>query len=167
MKTIPLTQGFVALVDDEDFERVSAFKWFIHKAGNSLYAAHDSRVRLPRKGPGKRRLRQGKVILLHRFLLRGSKYVHHRDGNGLNNQKTNLLGCTQQQNLSGFQLKRGTTSKYRGVCHPEGRRKWKAQITVGYKTIYLGTFDSETDAARAYDAASRRYSKEFSAPNFP
>lgn len=149
------------MVDDEDYERVSEITWFIHKAGNSLYAAHDFRVRSPRGG------RHGKVVLLHRFLLPGSRYVHHRDGNGLNNQKSNLLSCTQQQNLSGFQLKRGTTSKYRGVCHPAGRRKWTAAITIGYKRIYLGTFDSETDAARAYDAAARERFGDFAAPNFP
>lgn len=157
MKTIPLTQGLVALVDDADYEAVSAFKWFAMKVGRRFYAARN--VCKP----------DGKWITqsLHRFLMPGVDRVDHINGDSLNNQRYNLRPATHKQNLRGFQQKRlGTTSRFRGVGWNKEMLKWEARIKVDGKKIHLGYFKSETAAALVYDAAARKYFGEFACPNF-
>lgn len=158
MKTIKLTQGKAALVDDADFERVKAHKWHALKSRRGFYA-----VRGLRKSDGKKTLQY-----LHRFLLPGVAEIDHRDGNGLNNQRENLRPVTHQQNMQGFQRKRlGATSKFRGVSWYKNISKWEARIQVSGKRIFLGHFTDETKAARAYDAAARHYFGDSAYFNFP
>lgn len=158
MKTIPLTQGKVAFIDDADFEAVSQFKWYANKVGRRFYARRDFV-----KPDG-----EWTHQYLHHFLLPEVGRIDHRDGNSLNDQHHNLRPSTHQQNLQGFQMKKvGATSKFRGVCWNKLARKWEAQIEVDGKKIHLGLFESEIDAAKAYDKAARKHFKEFASPNFP
>jgi hypothetical protein len=87
MRTIPLTQGKVALVDDADFDRLDSYNWCAHKHCNTWYAVRNGR----RNSRGIRPL-----VLMHRQLLRASSGVDidHRDGNGLNNRRKNLRVAT-------------------------------------------------------------------------
>lgn len=157
MKTIPLTQGLIAQVDDADFKAVNRFKWCAQRIGRNFYAA-----RRFRKPDGK----QG-YQYLHQFLFPGVLRVDHRDGDGLNNQRYNLRPATNQQNLWGFQRKRpGATSKFRGVSWESRRLTWHARLKISGKSIHLGYFDDETDAACAYDTAAIKYFGEFASPNF-
>lgn len=174
-RTIPLTQGFVAIVDDEDFERVNAFKWYAHAGGSKCGIAYAQRtVRITRGRGGKSRKYQ-----LHRFILGcehgDGKIVDHIDGNPLNNQRSNLRVTDARGNAtnitSSAQQKRGG---FKGVTwHPKGK-KWQAQIGAGAvkpcgrrRSIYLGLYADPVDAARAYDAAALKYHGEFAALNFP
>jgi HNH endonuclease len=158
VKTIPLTQGKVALVDDADYEVVSKFKWYALKSRHTFYA-----VRNFPKGNGK----QG-LIRLHRFLLPGHPEIDHRDGDGLNNQRENLRPATRSQNEWGAcHKRRGVSSVYRGVSWYSRDKKWLSYIHVSGKGKHLGYFLSEEDAARAYDTAARKYFGEFASPNFP
>lgn len=158
MKTIPLTQGFVALVDDADFEAVSQFSWCAHLIGRGVYV-----TRGVRNADGKWVTQR-----LHQFLLPGVSRIDHRDGDGLNNQRENLRPATYKQNIRGFRHKKvGASSKFRGVGLHKRFGKWQAFIGVDYKQIHLGFFADEVDAARAYDSAARKFFGDFASLNFP
>lgn len=158
MKTIPLTQGQVALVDDADYEAVSQFKWCAMKNRRGFYAG-----RGVYKTNGKHT-----VQYLHQFLLPGVSRIDHRDGNGLNNRRHNLRPATNQQNLQGARRKKiGATSRFRGVSWFSQYSKWQASIKVNGKPIHLGYHEVEAKAAKAYDVAARKYCGDFASPNFP
>lgn len=142
MKEIPLTQGKVALVDDEDFERLSQWKWYARKDGSTLYAV--------RNAPGPER----GTILMHREVLGdvpGEMDIDHVDGDGLNNQKANLRIITHRQNCQNLHIQK--SSKYPGVCWHKRARKWQAQVGIDGKIKYLGLYETENDAFEAYRMA--------------
>lgn len=150
MKEVRLSQGLVALVDDDDFDMVSAYSWCVRKDGNTHYAVGGGVY----KGVDTRRL-------MHRLILGVSSdaMVDHKDGNGLNCQKSNLRLCTNAQNQYNQPKRRGTTSKYKGVRLKEG--KYEAQIRTNLGRKYLGRFTQEADAAEAYNKAALIYHGEF------
>jgi len=157
MKTIPLTRGKFAKVDDSDFEEASKNKWYATKRGTLYYAVRE--IRTPNGG----RTSQ----YLHRMLLPDAERIDHIDGDGLNNSKKNLRPATFQQNIRASRRKKfGATSRFRGVNWNAKLKKWVAAITVNYRNIHLGIFESEIAAARKYDAAAREIFKEFASPNF-
>lgn len=151
---LPLTQGFTAIIDDDERGReASMWKWYARRNGQRIYAARG----IWGAGPNG----QVKIEYLHNFIL-GVKGVDHINGDGLDNRLANLRPATHQQNLRGFQRKRQcSTSKFRGVYWAKLNQKWAAQIKIHCRATYLGLFDSEEDAARAYDAAARNYFGEF------
>lgn len=158
MKLIPLSQGLFTMIDDADFESVSAFKWCAYKDKQRFIAGRGIK-----KPDG-----SYTTLLLHRFLMPGVPQIDHEDGNGLNNQRYNIRPATSRQNNQGFKRKRArATSVYRGVSWNSGKRKWEANIQANGRQIYLGCFVSETDAAREYDAAARTFFGAFASPNFP
>lgn len=157
MKEIPLTQGYVALVDDADFKAVSMHSWCVSFTGK--------KSKCPPNPRAYSRI-DGRLIGLHNFLL-GTKSVDHRDGNALDNQRKNLRKATKKQNNRAFRRKTpGKSSQFRGVCFDRARNKWLVSIEVNEKQINLGRFLSEIEAAKAYDAAARKYFGDFAAPNF-
>jgi len=158
MRTIPLTQGFVALVDDEDYDRVAAFKWSATKTKSNVYA-----VRKVQKPSGRTTSQ-----LLHRFITGVTNTrvrVDHADHNGLNNQRDNLRPCVPGEN-GGNQKKTRGTSRYKGVSWDAGRRRWRAHITIRDELKFLGRYDDEREAALAYDAAARAAFGIFALCNF-
>jgi hypothetical protein len=163
MKTIELTQGYIALVDDADFDRVSAQKWCanVDRRRGKVYAYRKTH------GPHDKR----KSIYLHRVLLGVSDpkvRVDHDDGNGLNNQRYNLRPCTNGQNNMNQQKRSdGVSSRYKGVCWHKRDKKIYAAIKLDGKSKFLGSFASERDAAKSYDAAAREHFGDFAVCNFP
>lgn len=151
MKTIPLTQGKIALVDDEDYERVSAFKWYAHKNYRTFYAL--------RHTPWKDGARQ--VIRMHSFIM-GIPYVDHVNCDGLDNRKKNLRSADSRQSSQNRRKELNSCSRFKGVSWD--KKHWRARIKG---TISLGNFDSEEAAARAYDEAAKKLFGEFARLNFP
>lgn len=124
MKLIPLTQGKFEKVDDEDFEKVSKFKWCAdkHKGGMRWYAQR-------RIGKATQRL--------HQFILPNVKEVDHKDRDGLNNQKTNLRPSSRSQNNFN-RPPRKHSSKYKGVFWNTQSGKRAAKTSINGKHIHLG-----------------------------
>lgn len=158
---IPLTQGKVAVIDFEDFEKVRPYNWYAHKNDHTWYAR---RTDYEKSG-----------IVLHRFLLNATKGVKtdHKNGDGLDCRSTNIRICSTSQNAQSYQTKRsGMTSRYRGVFWDKhkartNRAPWIGRICADGVNIHCGAFDNEEDAARAYDAKARELFGEWASPNFP
>lgn len=159
MKTIPLTQGFVAQVDDSDYDRVSPHKWYAARQGNLVYAQREVR-----REDGSRT-----TVFLHQIILppKPGFLSDHENGDGLDCRRDNLRYATRLQNGSNKRApKRDKTSQFKGVCWAADRQKWRAMIRVNWKLKQLGGFDSEEAAARAYDAAAKTFFGEFACLNF-
>ena len=149
---IPLAGGEVALIDAEDLEKVSPYRWHVKHSGTKpwhpLYA---ETVLWP----------SNKHLKMHRVITDAPRAltVDHINGNGLDNRKANLRLCTHQQNLMNAKPRRHS-SRYKGV-HKTREGAWVSQIRHNGKRMYVGRFCREEEAARAYNAAARRLFGEF------
>jgi hypothetical protein len=164
MTDIKLTKGQFAIIDDEDYERVTAFEWYAHKGYSKWYAARSAWQ------PGKKRQ---KMVCMHNFLfgnVPSGYFVDHINGNGLDNRKSNLRLATRSQNRGNAKktanrFGTATTSQYKGVCLHKGTSKWHAHICIGDRMVYLGLYVYETDAALAYNKAALQHFGEYAAIN--
>lgn len=149
-RTISLTREQVALVDIENFERLSRFWYyaFFNRTLTGFYAARTAYV------GGKKR-----TIFMHHDVLppESGMKIDHEDGHGLHNWRGNLRQATQLQNLWNAGIPRANKSGYKGVYRHSVNDCWCAHLRVDGKTLYLGSRDSAIDAAILYDDAVRRY----------
>lgn len=155
MTEIPLTQGLVALVDDEDAKTVLAHKWHAARVGRVIYAQRTA-------------LRSGRkvTIRLHTFLTGYGKTDHH-NGDGLDNRRANLREATHAENQRNVRRPIHNTSGFKGVTLDKRSGKWTAQIHSSGRHLYLGRYTSPEDAARAYDDAAREHFGKYARVNFP
>lgn len=157
MRIITLTQGRCAIVDDDDYDRIALHKWCLHRVRNNIYAKRAIAV-------------DGKhvTILMHREILSEpvSFGIDHWNNIGLDNRKSNLRICDQSLNQANQDKRRTTaTSTFKGVSWCTRDRKWTVRLTVDRKCRNLGNFDSEVEAARAYNAAAIAAFGEFAKLN--
>jgi hypothetical protein len=149
MKEIPLTQGHVSLIDDEDYELVSRYPWYADVGKWTTYAKSDNVFWYG-------------IIRMHAFIMKppAGFIVHHIDENGLNNQKYNLENITQMEHATKSKLRYNKSgSLYRGVyLHKSGW--YSAEIWRNYKKTYLGLFQTQKAAAEAYLQAAERMDKK-------
>jgi 2'-5' RNA ligase len=90
-----------------------------------------------------------------------SQKVDHINGDKLDNRNENLRLCTIAENIRNQKLRKDSASGIQGVCFSKDKRKWRAHITINYKTKHLGYFNSKDDAAKARSKAERQYFGEF------
>lgn len=165
-KQIQLTQGYCAIVDDEDFDYLNQFKW--HKAAEGPSRKRRG-IYAQRKIKAVGAKYRQRTILMHRIILGEDDpaiQIDHRDGNGLNNTRSNLRRATRTQNAQNRQVCLGR-SGYKGVFDRKTDTKWRAMICINHHLTHLGTFDDKESAARAYDAAAVEFFGEFANTNFP
>jgi|LakMenE01Jun11ns_1017448.scaffolds.fasta_scaffold9218745_1 hypothetical protein len=162
---IPLTQGKFAIVDKEDYSKIMNYKWFAVKSRNNFYAATHGEKR--------------ETIKMHRLILglsEKNKICDHIDHNGLNNSKSNLRVCDNSQNIKNTTSRIGSTSSYLGVSFRPVRKrklkdggysvvnvknKWVSQIQCNKKKYFIGRFETEKEAAVAYNNEALKKFGEF------
>lgn len=144
MKRIPLTCGKFAIVDDCDYDFISQWKWYAAKQPKTFYAARSVKF-----------LGMKKTYWMHRLINKTpeNKITDHINGNGLDNRRKNLRSVTHQENMINNKRHKTGSSKYRGVSWHSRSLTWIAQITVNGKNKWIGTFDTEYGAYKAYLAA--------------
>ena len=154
---VTLSNGGTALVDAADYPLVIAYKWRAFNTKSTSYAGYVL-------------YRPQRVIFMHRLILSAPKSmdVDHRNSNGLDNRRCNIRLCTVSENIRNSRKLQNATSRFKGVYFDKATGKYKATITVKdrVKQIFLGRFNSEDDAARAYDESARKYFGEFARLNF-
>lgn len=138
-------------VDDEDYDSISKMNWHVSKQRNSLYAF----TRL-----------LGKKTSMHRIIMQPSigMFIDHINHNGLDNRRCNLRVCTNSENIRNSRSTIGSRSKYLGVSIR--KNKIHSYITYNRKQIYLGVFEDEVSAAKAYDIKAKELFGEFANLNF-
>jgi hypothetical protein len=177
-RRIRLTEEKFTIVDPLDFYRLNSFDWLCSGRDDNLYAARVVRTPTGRLN----------TILMHRQIffncspacpstsLAGAQLsnfsrsglVDHRNTDSLDNRRANLRLATPSQNSCNSRRdKSKTCSRYRGVSFSKRKQKWFAAIRADGRKLWLGYFDNELDAAKAYDNAARKYHKEFACLNFP
>jgi hypothetical protein len=148
MRTVPLygklAAGRVALVDDEDYDLVMQYRWNARIDGTRIYARSTSK----------------RSVGMH-SLITGWPMTDHRNGNGLDNQRSNLRSATKAQNNFNQRPRANTSSRFKGVTWNKRLGKWQAAIKVNGKSRHLGVFASEEKAAEAYRAASLAHQGEY------
>jgi hypothetical protein len=157
-RRIHLGEGKYAVVDQKDFYRINNLEWLVKEDYDSIYAVRFFRC------PDK----HSKLLSMHRFICNppAGLLIDHINCNGLDNRRDNLRPATHSQNSCNKPKRKNTTSRFIGVHFSKNRNRWVAQIKHIGKKIWLGYFDKEVDAARAYDCAAIKYHGEFARLNF-
>ena len=164
MKRIPLTKGKFAIVDDDDFIKLSKYKWCLfYKNGKTGLICNA--VRNSSKKNGKK----SRLIYMHREIMEAPSglLVDHINFNSLDNRKLNLRVCTASQNQfhRRRQKHRKYNAKYKGIFYNKRRGKWTSSIGYLNRVYYLGTFNNQEDAAIYYNVAAQIFHGRFAVLN--
>lgn len=154
MICILLTKGQYAIIDNDDWDAVSKYKWQVNEYRPGKFRAY---ARESRK-------LGHKMFYMHRFILGvedGSVHVDHIDGNPLNNTRTNLRTTDNAHNRYNSPKPSTNTSGYKGVSFSKVANKWHAYISFEKQRLHLGLFVTKEEAHEAYCAAAATYHGEF------
>lgn len=147
---VTLTKGYEAVIDAADAHLVEGLNWHVHCIAGLTYAIRN--VTLP---DGRRTTEK-----MHKRIT-GYAVTDHRDGDGLNNRRSNMREATQAQNMRNRRKNANNTSGFKGVSRARDGIKWQARIGIGGREEYLGQFASPEAAHAAYVAASQSLHGDF------
>ncbi len=158
IKYIPLSRGMFAIIDECEYDNISRFNWYIKESHGVYYAQRNLLIN------GKRNTQK-----MHRFIMDAPKgiQVDHINHNGLDNRKENLRLCTHGQNQMNSRSRKGSSSQYKGVIKTKVGKPWAAHYQFNNKVHRIGGFNSEIEAALAYDEIVSKKFGEFAYLNFP
>jgi hypothetical protein len=141
-------------IDTKDWKRVERYYWFLYKKSDEKCFYAIAHIKKNNKW---------NTLKLHRFILnlKNKKEIDHKDLNGLNNTKLNLRICTHAENMRNRRINFDNKSGCKGVCPVINSKKWRIQIVVNGKNIYLGQCENPEDGAKIYDKAALKYHGEF------
>lgn len=144
-----LTQNQLCEVDEPDLKLLGKYRWYADKGHNTYYAKTNIK-----QEDGKR-----KRLKMHQLLMRTPKGMHtdHINHDGLDNRRENLRVCTASQNQMNSRLRKGSTSKYKGVHWNKSKKRWCVRIKLNGKRKHLGYFTTEQEAALAYNKAAKEH----------
>lgn len=148
---IPLTKNLHAIIDDEDIPMLQGKKWHVHGPHNGLfYAWHN------------------KLGAMHRLIIgaKEGEHVDHKNGNSLDNRRSNLRICTRSQNIANAKLRADSTTKAKGVNFRTFGKysSYRVRIGVSGKRVNVGHFQTIKEAKNAYATAAKFYFGEFARP---
>jgi hypothetical protein len=155
---IPLSRGYVAMVDAADFSLLSTSDWCAHCTKHSIYP-----VRKVQTSRGKR------LLFMSRYLLGldfdDPRIANHRDGNSLNNRRENLRIATKHENTWTIRRRPPSKSGFIGVIWNKWKKRWQARIRRDGKLRHIGWFPTKEAAAEAYDQAAIAQRGDFAITN--
>jgi hypothetical protein len=150
--SIPIVGGSV-LVDEEDAHFLSERVWHVAVGSGGLKYAKSGKMALHRVITGAPK----------------GKLVDHGNGDGLDNTRGNLRVCTHAQNMQNRRAVANTACRFKGVTLLSAKRNrakpFMAAIEANGERVYLGTFLTAEDAAKAYDRAARIFHGKFARTN--
>jgi hypothetical protein len=160
-RRIYIGEGEWTIIEPKDYYWLNELKWSVGGKDGKFYA-----LRGIKTGP-----REIKLISMHREIMKAPAgiLVDHRNCDALDNRRENLRLATSSQNSYNRQntKTKASSSRYRGVSYFSRTGKWVARIKYQRKSRWLGYFDKEEAAGRAYDEAAKKYYGEFARLNFP
>lgn len=156
-KEIKLTQGKVAIVDDEMYDYLNQWKWYANKLKGKYYAVRNLRINKKYAG----------CLLMHRVIMNPIKgfVVDHVNGITLDNRKVNLRNCTHGDNMKNQKLSIRNKTGFRGVTWHKNNKVFESRIRSNNISYHLGTFNNAIDAAKIYNEAAIKYHGEFAKLN--
>lgn len=146
---IPLDKGLFAIIDSEDYELVSQFNWYAKTSKRTHYAISTKAV---------------SPVRMHRLIMGITDrniILDHKNRNGLDNRKVNLRIATFSQNNANIAPRENSSSKYKGVWWNKEKKKWTAETRINNKKKHIGHFETEEEAALAYNSHAARIYGEF------
>lgn len=153
-RIIEISQGKHVIVDTEDYEYLSQWKWYFNKRGAAVRKIYH---------PGNKQT----VVYMHREIMRAKKgeEVDHINHNQLDNRKVNLRLCSRAQNNFNIRRNKKNTSGFKGVSYIKQDKAWRAYISQDNKQIHLGRYKTAREAAEAYNTAALSMRGEFAWTN--
>lgn len=157
MRLITLTKGLFTKVDDSDFEQLVGKSWVASWSGDKWYVKCHQPI-----AEGDRDL------YMHRHVLGITdprQHVDHKDGDTLNNQRSNLRPTTMSRNLANARRRSDNVSGFKGVCWLNREKRFRARIQDHGREIHVGVYLTAREAAIAYDLAAVQAYGEFAKTN--